>query len=596
MSLRIEDYALIGDCQTAALVGRNGSIDWLCLPRFDSEACFAALLGTPAHGRWLLAPARDIRSSDRRYRPGTLVLETEFETADGAVTVVDCMPVRVDSPYLIRMVTGMRGQVLMRTEFVLRPAYGSVVPWVKHGPEGCDAIAGPDAFHLWTPASLHGRDFRTVSEFTVKAGELMPFVLAWHRSHEPAPPVTDAATAIRDCERWWRDWSERCTYRGPYEEAVIRSLITLKALTFEPTGGVVAAVTTSLPEQLGGVRNWDYRYCWLRDAVFTLHTLVVAGYQDEALAWREWLLRAVAGIGSQLQTLYGVAGERRQTEIELTWLPGYEHSRPVRIGNAAHEQFQLDVYGEVLVALYFARRNGFPESREEWQIAKELTEFLEQSADQPDQGIWEVRGPRQHFTYSKAMVWAGLDRMVQSVEQFGLQGPIDRWRLLRDRIHAEVCAKAFDPGLNAFVQAYGSKELDASVLLLPLFGFVPAADPRMLGTVAAIERRLLRDGLVERYSQSNSTDGLPPGEGVFLLCSFWLASIYALQGRHDDARQLYERLLDLRNDVGLLAEEYEPRARRFLGNYPQAFSHVGLVHTARNLVAGARGATPATAK
>jgi len=596
MPLRIEDYALIGDCQTAALVGRDGSIDWLCLPRFDSAACFAALLGTPEHGRWLLAPASQPSATHRRYRDGTLVLETDYETDTGAVTVVDCMPIRAGFPYLLRLVIGKSGQVAMRTEIVIRFEYGSVVPWVKHAEGGLDAIAGPDALHLITPVRLHGRHFTSVGEFTVSAGQHVPFVLAWHRSHEPVPPKISCEQAVQTCEQMWCDWSSRCSYRGPYRQAVVRSLITLKAMTYQPTGGIVAAITTSLPEHIGGMRNWDYRYCWLRDAVFSLHTLMTTGYHEEAVAWREWLLRAVAGKGSQLQTLYGVAGERRLTEIELTWLPGYENSKPVRVGNAAHEQFQLDVYGEVLVALQFARHAGLPASAEEWHIARELARFLEQCWDQPDEGIWEVRGPRQHFTYSKAMAWAGFDRMVQGAEKFGLRGPVEHWRQLRDRIHAEVCQHGFDSARGTFVQAYGSQELDASVLLLPLIGFLPVDDPRMLSTVVAIERHLLRDGLVQRYSLANFSDGMPAGEGAFLLCSFWLASIYALQGRTDDAEQLFERLLGLRNDLGLLSEEYDPRVGRFLGNYPQAFSHVGLVNTARNLVTGARGEASATAK
>jgi GH15 family glucan-1,4-alpha-glucosidase len=583
MPSRIEDYALIGDCQTAALVGRNGSIDWLCFPRFDSPACFAALLGTPDHGRWLLTPTEPIQRSRRSYREGTLVLETDFEIASGAVTVVDCMPVRAKSPYLIRMVVGKQGKVPMRTELVMRFDYGSLVPWVRRTEHGLRAVAGPDALLLRGDVELHGEDFSTVGNFSVSAGERKHFVLKWYPSHHSPPPAIDSEVAIEETSKWWRDWSNRCTYQGEWREAVVRSLITLKALTFAPTGGIVAAPTTSLPEQLGGVRNWDYRFCWLRDATFTLYALMMNGYYEEAHAWRCWLERAVAGRGSQLQIMYGVAGERRLSEIVLDWLPGYADSRPVRIGNAAHAQFQLDVYGEVLDSLYQARRVGLKMDNESWRIERELLSFVEEKWDQPDEGIWEIRGPRRQFTHSKAMAWVAVDRGIKGIEQFGLDGPLRRWRQLRDTIHADVCRHGFDPDLGSFVQSYGSKELDASLLLLAEVGFLPPTDRRIQGTVEAIGRRLLREGFVGRYSESNTSDGLPPGEGAFLLCSFWLADNYALLGRWEDARRLFERLLAVRNDVGLLGEEYDPAGQRLLGNFPQAFSHIGLINTARNL-------------
>ena len=584
LASRIEDYALIGDCQTAALVGRDGSIDWLCVPRFDSPACFAALLGTPDHGRWLLAPAPDLRRRGRRrYRPDTLVLETEFETEAGVVAIVDCMPPRSRVPDLIRVVEGRRGRVPMRMDLVLRPAYGARVPWVRRADDGLLAAAGPDAWRLRAPVDVRGENLRTVSDFTVAEGQTLAFELTWHPSHEPAPSAGDPLEAVRATEAWWREWTARCAYRGEWRDAVVRSLITLKALTYAPTGGLVAAATTSLPEQLGGVRNWDYRYCWLRDATFTLYALVVAGYLDEACAWREWLLRAVAGSPDQAHIMYGVAGEQWLPELEISWLPGYEGARPVRVGNAASTQFQLDVYGEVVDALHLARRANVPPSEPAWRLERALVQFVESAWERPDEGIWEVRGPRRHFTHSKVMAWVAVDRAVKGVERFGLEGPVDRWRELRARIHADVCQYGFDPALGAFVQYYGSQDLDASLLMIPLVGFLKAKDPRMLGTVAAIQQKLMVDGFVLRYPTAPHVDGLPPGEGAFLACTFWLADNLALQGRRDEAREIFERLLALRNDVGLLSEQYDPTAGRLVGNFPQAFSHVGLINTARNL-------------
>lgn len=558
MASRIEDYGLIGDCHTAALVGRDGSIDWLCFPRFDSPACFAALLGEPEHGRWLLAPAGPIRGVRRRYREGSLVLETDYETEDGAVTLVDCMPPRGRELNLIRLVVGRRGQVRMHLHLVIRFDYGSIVPWVRSTERGLRAVAGPDALLMDTPVELRGENLTTVADFTVSEGQRVPFVLMWHPCHEATPGPIDAEKTVQLTERWWHRWSSRCTYRGPWRDAVLRSLITLKALTYAPTGGTVAAATTSLPEQLGGVRNWDYRYCWVRDATFTLYALMMGGYTEEARAWREWLLRAVAGTPSQLNIMYGVAGERRLPELELDWLPGYEGSTPVRIGNAAHRQFQLDVFGEVLDALHVARRSGLHPDENAWRVEQALLKFLESAWREPDEGIWEVRGPRRHFTHSKVMAWVAVDRAVKAVERFGLSGPVERWRGLRATIHEEVCRRGFDVQRNTFVQYYGGKELDASLLMIPLVGFLPAGDSRVRGTVEAIARELTADGLVLRYSTNQNVDGLPPGEGAFLACSFWLADNLAMMGREGEARAVFERLLGLRNDVGLLSEEYDP--------------------------------------
>lgn len=583
MSTPIQDYAIIGDCHTAALVGRNGSIDWLCLPRFDSGACFAALLGNKDHGRWLIAPACEIKNIRRRYREGTLILETDYDTAEGSATVTDCMPPRSREPDVVRLVSGRSGQVPMRMQLVIRFDYGSIVPWVRRTEKGIRAVAGPDTLILEAGVDLCGRNLKTEAEFTVSASQQVPFVLAWHTSHEAAPKLVEAEEIITHTEQWWKKWSDRCTYDGRWDEAVLRSLITLKALTYAPTGGMVAAPTTSLPEKIDGTRNWDYRYCWVRDATFTLYALMLGGYTEEACAWREWLLRAVAGKPSELNLIYGLAGERRLTELELGWLPGYEGSQPVRIGNAACRQYQLDVYGELMDALHLARRGGLEPDENAWRMELALTEFLESAWKDPDNGIWEMRGPQRHFTHSKVMAWVAFDRMVKAVERFGLSGPVERWKSLRQAVHEEVCRRGFDSEQNAFVQYYDGKRLDASLLMIPLVGFLPATDPRVKGTVEAIERDLLVDGLVVRYRTHPHIDALPPGEGPFLPCSFWLADNLALLGRKKDALQLFQRLLDLRNDVGLLSEEYDPQSKRLLGNFPQAFSHISLVNTACNL-------------
>jgi GH15 family glucan-1,4-alpha-glucosidase len=583
MSQRIEDYGLVGDTHTAALIGRDGSVDWLCFPRFDSAACLASLLGDERHGRWLLAPAGGVRRVSRRYRPGTLVLETEFESEDGTARVVDCMPPRQKHPNLVRVVEGVAGRVPMRMQLVARFEYGSIVPWVTHRARLLSAVAGPDAITLRSPVSTRGEDLTTVGEFAVRAGDSVPFVLTWHLSYERAPRAIDAGRAVAETEAWWREWSGRCSYAGEWREAVERSLIVLKALTYAPTGGIVAAATTSLPEQLGGVRNWDYRYCWVRDATFALYALMTAGYTAEARAWRDWLVRAVAGQPRQMQIMYGVAGERRLTEVELPWLPGYEGSAPVRIGNSAAEQYQLDVYGELMDSLHSARGAGIPANPAAWHVQRVLLDFLESGWREPDDGIWEVRGPRRHFTHSKVMAWVALDRAVKAVERFGLRGPVERWRSLREEIHAEVCREGYDAERKTFTQFYGSRELDASLLMIPLVGFLPPSDPRVAGTVEAVQRELLHDGFVRRYSTRTDVDGLPVGEAAFLVCTLWLADNLALLGRSDEARRLFERVLDLRNDLGLLSEEYDPAARRLVGNFPQALSHVGLVNTAHNL-------------
>ena len=582
--LRIEDYALIGDCQTAALVGLNGSIDWLCLPRFDSGACLAALLGTRDNGRWLLAPRVEVASVRRQYRDDTLVLETEFETADGVVAVIDFMPSRDQDPNLVRIVEGRKGKVRMRSELIIRFDYGSIVPWVRRNDCGISAIAGPDAVTLLTPVPLRGENLSTVSEFTVEAGEHVPFSMSWHPSARTGNHILDARGALQDCESWWRDWAKHCTYQGPYREAVLRSLITLKALTFEPTGGIVAAPTTSLPEKLGGMRNWDYRFCWLRDATLSLLALLNCGYTEEAGAWRRWLLRAVAGDPSKTQIMYGLGGERRLSEWEVPWLAGYGGSKPVRVGNGAHDQRQLDVYGEVADALFQARKAGLAPHEDGWRVMRKLLEWLGENWREPDEGIWEVRGPRQQFVHSKVLAWVAFDRAVKAVEQFQRDGPgLEVWKAIRDEIHREVCDKGFDPKRNTFTQYYGSTALDASTLVIPLVGFLPADDSRVVGTTKAIGRDLKRDGFIARYDTAETDDGLPPGEGAFLPCTFWYADNLALQGRHDEAIEVFERLLALRNDVGLLSEEYDPVAGRLVGNFPQAFSHIGLITTALNL-------------
>jgi GH15 family glucan-1,4-alpha-glucosidase len=584
MASRIEDYALLSDCETAALVGKDGSLDWLCLPRFDSGACFAALLGTPEHGRWQIAPAGEIKKVSRRYREGTLILETTFETAEGAVTLIDGMAVRAEHPALVRCVRGERGQVPMRMHLVIRFDYGSIVPWVTQLEEGgIKATAGPDTLRLRTKVPLRGENQHTTAEFTVSPGQEVPFLLTWRASHERGLPAGDPMKLLHKAEKTWRAWSDKCTYTGPWTEAIKRSLLTLKALTYAPTGGVVAAPTTSLPEKLGGVRNWDYRLCWIRDATLTLYALMTAGYTEEARAWREWLLRAAAGNPNQLQILYGLAGERRLSEWEVDWLPGYEGSRPVRIGNGAYQQFQLDVYGELIDAMYLSRRMGLNPEQAAWDLDKAIVGFLETAWEHPDEGIWEVRGPRRHFTHSKVMAWVAFDRAVKTIENFKMEGPLDRWRTQRDAVHREVCAKGFDGAKNSFVQYYGSTEPDASLLMMPLVGFLPASDPRVAGTVACIERELLHEGFVLRYKAHEEVDGLPPGEGAFLPCTFWLADNYVLLGRQQEAENVFRRLLGLCNDVGLISEEYDPQTQRLVGNFPQAFTHVGLVNTAMNL-------------
>jgi GH15 family glucan-1,4-alpha-glucosidase len=591
MASRIEDYALLGDCQTAALVSRTGSIDWLCLPRFDSGACFAALLGGPEHGRWLLAPADEPTRVTRAYRPGTLVLDTTFHVPGGAVRVTDAMPMRDKHPHLVRVVSGVEGRVRMRMQLIVRFDYGLTVPWVRKEGPGFAAIAGPNSMRLLSHVPVHGENLTTVAEFDVAPGQSLGMALTWHPSHLRRPPDLDPQAVVADAENAWRAWSSRCTYEGEYRDVVLRSLVTLKALTHSATGGIVAAPTTSLPEALGGVRNWDYRFCWVRDATFTLFALAQNGFLDEARAWREWLLRAVAGDPAKMQILYGVEGERRVTEREIPWLPGYEGSRPVREGNAACEQRQLDVYGEVMDALFEAHRSGLESERAAWDLRRALLEFLESAWHQPDEGIWEVRGPPRHFTHSKVMAWVAFDRAVRRVETFGGEGPVERWRALRDTIHEEVCRQGYDASLGAFVQYYGARTLDASLLMIPLVGFLPAGDPRMLGTVRAIERDLIDEaGLVCRYGTESGVDGLPEGEGSFLPCSFWLADNYALCGRAADAHRLFARLIGLCNDVGLLSEEYDAKAGRLVGNFPQAFTHVSLVNSARNVTKADRSA------
>jgi len=584
MALRIEDYALIGDCKTAALVGRDGSIDWLCWPRFDSAACFAALLGTADNGRWLIAPKHPPLGVRRRYHPGTLVLETEFQTETGCAVVIDFMS-PADDADLVRIVIGRSGRVVFRTELVVRFNYGAAVPWVSRLGDGTIiAIVGPERLVLRTPASLYGDDLKTVGEFTVEAGQSVPFVLSYGPSFQNPPPVIDPFRALERTEAFWRQWSDRCPDVGPWTEAVKRSLITLKALTYAPTGGIVAAASTSLPERLGGVRNWDYRYCWLRDATFTLLAFMNLGYYDEARAWRDWLIRAVAGSPSQVQIMYGVGGERWLPELVVPWLPGYEKSSPVRIGNDASRQLQLDVFGEVLDVMFQALKAGM-EPPERGRILRPVVlEYLATAWRQPDEGVWEVRGGPHHFVHSKVMAWVAFDRAANEMKAEGLNDSARRWREIADEIHAEICERGFDRDLNSFVQAYGSKRLDASLLLLPLVGFLPAADPRIRGTLEAIEGRLLIDGeFVLRYETENASDGLPAGEGAFLACSFLLVDNYILQGRYAEARKLFGRLLSRCNDVGLLAEEFDPLTGRMLGNFPQAYSHVGLINCALNL-------------
>ena len=580
---RIEDYAIVGDLHTAALIGTDGSIDWLCLPHFDSPACFAALLDTPDAGRWLLAPAGGGTCTARRYRPDTLILETDWDTGTGRVRVTDFMPPRDGVADLVRIVEGLSGTVSMRGELALRFDYGHVVPWVRRTTTGIHAVAGPDSVHLSSPAPMEGEHFRTFSEFTVKAGERVPFVLTWSPSHQQRPRTVDADQALTGALAYWEDWSSGSGAAGPYRDAVQRSLITLKALTFAPTGGIVAAATTSLPEQPGGPRNWDYRYCWLRDATLTLQSLITAGYTDEAKAWREWLLRAVAGDPADLQIMYSLDGRRRLPETEIPWLAGYEDSTPVRTGNAAADQLQLDVWGEVLDGLSLTRNALLHDADDSWDIQIALMDHLEGAWQQPDNGLWEMRGPRRHFTHSKVMAWVAVDRMIKGVREFHLPGPADRWEDLRDAIHKDVMEHGFNPELNSFVQSYGGTELDASLLLIARVGFLPPDHPHVTGTIDAIQRGLTQDGYVLRYRPEHSDDGLPGGEGVFLACSFWLVDALLGAGRRTEAIELFERLLALRNDVGLLSEEWDVQGARQLGNTPQAFSHFALITSAFQL-------------
>ena len=590
--MRIEDYGLIGDLQTAALVGRDGSIDWLCFPRFDSGACFAALLGNQEQGRWLLAPEDKVERVERRYRDNSLVHELDFHTEEGSVRVIDFMPPRGTDPDLVRIVEGLEGTVKMRMELVIRFDYGSIVPWVRRADDGSlIAIAGPDAVALQTPVRFRGEDFHTVADFTVSVGERIPFTLTWFPSHHDPVTAVDPEQALVDTCEFWREWLGSSTYAGRWRDAVARSLMVLKALTYGPTGGIVAAPTTSLPERIGGVRNWDYRYCWLRDATFALDALLENSFVEEARAWRAWLLRAVAGDPDDLQIMYGPAGERRLTEFELPWLDGYEGSRPVRVGNGASEQFQLDVYGEVLDVLYQARRRGLEADDTAWALVRHLLENLEERWREPDEGIWEVRGPRRHFTHSKVMAWVAFDRGLRLLDEFDRDGPAERWRRVRDEIRAEVLERGYDDELGSFVQSYDSTRLDASLLTIPLVGFLPPDDPRVVGTLEAVRRELLQDGFVRRYVHDedvDTVDGLPPGEGAFFLCSFWFVDNLTLLGRLHEAVEMFERLLALRNDLGLLSEEYDPGAQRLVGNFPQAFSHIGLINTAM-LLEDARG-------
>jgi GH15 family glucan-1,4-alpha-glucosidase len=582
--VKIEDYALIGNLRTAALIALDGSMDWLCVPRFDAGACFAALLGTPDHGRWLLRPADESARVERKYLQDTLILETRYQTSSGSVRVLDYMPI-AELPVVTRIVEGVSGCVSLRSELVIRFDYGHIVPWVRSREGRWTAVAGPDALDLETAIPLRGEGLTSVAEFEVHEGERIPFSLRWFPSHEQSPPTQDARSTLAQTETFWRDWAGRSTDDGPHRDDIVRSLITLKALTYAPTGGIIAAPTTSLPEVIGGSRNWDYRYCWLRDSTFTLYALLHGGYADEAAAFHDWLLRAVAGDPGKVQICYGLAGERRLQETELPWLPGYEASQPVRIGNAASLQLQLDVYGEVSDTLHQARRCGIDSDEPSWAFQRAHTEWLEQAWSEPDQGLWEMRGPPQQFTHSKVLAWVALDRAVKAIEQHGFEGPLERWRSVRADIHASVCERAFSTKKNSFTQAYDSDALDASLLLIPAVGFLGGDDERVLGTIRAVERELLQDGLVRRYvtAERTSADGLAGQEGVFLACSFWLVDAYVLTGQPEKGQALFDRLLTLKNDVGLLAEEYEPAQKRLLGNFPQAYSHVALINSARNL-------------
>jgi len=593
VSTPLEDYALLGDLHTVALVSKKGSIDWLCLPRFDSPACFASLLGDARNGRWLLAPASGGSCSQRRYRGETLVLETEWETDEGSVRVIDFMPPRGEAPDVVRIVEGLSGRVPMQMELVLRFDYGHITPWVRHIKGELDAVAGPDAVWLRSPIHVEGKDFTTQARFSVAAGDRVPFVLTHRASHLSEPKRVDAEEALRDTERFWQSWMSRCTYEGEWRDAVRRSLLLLKALTYAPTGGICAAATTSLPEDLGGNRNWDYRFSWLRDATFTLQALMDGGYHAEASAWRDWLLRSVAGDPADMQIMYGIDGQRRLTEYELDWLPGYADSSPVRIGNAASEQFQLDVYGEVLTGLHLALQGGLAPSEDAWSLQRAILDFLEGHWQDPDNSLWEVRGDRQQFVHSKVMAWAGFDRAVKTAEKYGVEGPVDRWRALRQEVHDEVCAKGYDADRKTFTQFYGSRGVDAALLMIPQVGFLDWSDPRVVGTVEAVQKDLMHDGFLLRYRQDTDggVDGLSGQEGAFLMCTFWLVDALHGIGRKGEARELFERLLGLQNDVGLLSEEYDPKAKRLIGNIPQAFTHVGLVNSAVGLSGGSQTAS-----
>ena len=581
---RIEDYGLIGDCETAALVGRDGSIDWLCWPAFDSDACFAGLLGTPENGRWLIAPAGEVVRTSRRYWDNTLILETRFGTESGIVAVIDFMPPRGEASDIVRLVRGIEGKVTMRMELVIRFGFGADVPWVKRTEDGALlAICGPDMTVLRTPVETCGKDMTTVAEFEVSEGEAIPYVLTYGPSHLPLPEPIDPAQALQDTEDFWTEWCSRCTYDGESRDLVMRSLITLKTLTYAPTGGIVAAPTTSLPEKLGGARNWDYRFCWLRDATFTLLALMNSGYTEEASAWHDWLLRAVAGSPDNMQIMYGIMGQRRLLEWEADWLPGYEGAQPVRVGNAAHAQLQLDVYGELIDAFYQSRLAELELDQGSWALARTIVEHVGDVWDQPDHGIWERRGERKHYVFSKVMTWVAIDRAVKGAERFGYDAPLHRWCALRDTIHRDVCEKGFDIGQNTFVESYGSPLLDASILLLPSVGFLPASDPRIRGTLEAIERHMMRDGFVLRHDPREISDEIQPIEGAFLACSLWLADAYVLAGEIDKAQMLFDRVVGVANDLGLLAEEFDPGVGRQTGNFPQALTHIALINTAHNL-------------
>jgi GH15 family glucan-1,4-alpha-glucosidase len=584
LSCKIEDYGLIGDCETAALVGRDGSIDWLCWPAFDSDACFAALLGTPKQGRWLIAPAEEVTTTSRRYWDNTLILETRFETANGTVALIDFMPPRGHASDIVRLVRGVSGRVKLRMELVIRFGFGTDIPWVKRTEDGALlAICGPDMTVLRTPVKMRGEDMTTVADFEVNEGETIPFVLTYGPSHLPVPELINPVQALQDTEDFWIDWCSHCTYEGDSRDLVMRSLITLKALTYRPTGGIVAAPTTSLPEKLGGMRNWDYRFCWLRDATFTLLALMNSGYTEEASCWHNWLLRAVAGSPASMQIMYGIMGQRRLLEWEAGWLPGYEGAQPVRIGNAAHAQLQLDVYGELIDAFHQSRMAKLKLDDGSWDLECTVLDHLAEVWHQPDSGIWERRGDGQHYVSSKVMTWVGFDRGIKSAEKFGFDAPLDRWRDLRDTIHRDVCENGFDREQNAFVMSYGSRVLDASILLLPSVGFLPASDPRVLGTLAAIEKYMMRDGFVLRHDPREATDERQPIEGAFLACSLWLADAYVLAGEIAKAQALFDRVVAVANDLGLLAEEFDSGEGRQTGNFPQALTHIALINTAHNL-------------